>query len=148
MKKFFVLFFSFILLASSAFAEKLPDATFTKPITLESHPLWYKYLDDYTNQLYNAFDPTKFRRHNGYGTTYTYIINKGGSVTWISKLVYKSKIEKYVRNLILETTPPPFPKELQDDDIRIDIYIGHDKYPEKYFKYYGFNKTVHIFLSK
>ena len=148
MKKFFILFFSFILLASSALAEKLPDVTFTKPITSESHPLWYKYLDDYTNQLYNAFDPTKCRRHNGYGMSFMYNIKSDGTIYNLRGLVYKSKIEKYVRNLILETTPPPFPKELEDDNIRVDVYIGYDKYPEKHFKYYGFDNTVNIFLSK
>ncbi len=148
MKKFFILFFSFILLASSALAEKLPDVTFTKPITSESHPLWYKYLDDYTNQLYNAFDPTKCRRHNGYGMSFMYNIKSDGTIYNLRGLVYKSKIEKYVRKLILETTPPPFPKELEDHDIRIDIYIGHNKYQRIKFDYFGFNKTASISIEK
>ena len=147
MKKFFILFFSFIILTSSAFAEKLPtkgDPSFSK----ETNPLWYKYLEDYTNQLYNAFDPTKCRRNNGYGMPFTYIVNRDGSIPWISELVYKNKKEKYIQKLILETTPPPFPKELEDDNIRIDIYVGHNKYQRVKFNYYNLDDEAMVSIEK
>lgn len=147
MKKFFILFFSFIILTSSAFAEKLPtkgDPSFSK----ETNPLWYKYLEDYTNQLYNAFDPTKCRRNNGYGMSFMYNIKHDGTIYNLRGLVYKNKKEKYIQKLILETTPPPFPKELEDDNIRIDIYVGHNKYQRVKFNYYRYDDLAHISIEK
>jgi len=146
MKKFFVLFLSFVLLSGCSFAEKLPtkdDPAFSQ----ETNPVLYKYLKDYTNQLYKAFDGRKYR-YNRHGVSFMYKVKRDGTIYNLQGLTFKTRMEKYIKNLVLNNPPPPFPKELEDDHIRVDIYIGHNKYLRNEFNYYRYSDRAIITIEK
>lgn len=146
MKKFLILFFSFFLLSISSFAEQLPtpdDPSFSQ----QNNPVLYKYLKDYSTQLYNAFDGQKYR-YDRRGVAFMYHIKRDGTVYKFQGFDSKTRMGKYIKDLVLNNPPPPFPDELVDDHIRVDIYVGHGRYPRNEFYYYRYTERAIITIEK
>lgn len=146
MKKFFVLFFSFFLLSNYALAEKLPkpdDPSFSQ----QTNPVLYEYLKDYSAQLYDIFDGQKYR-YDRHGVSFMYNIKRDGTIYNFQGFDLKTRMGEYIKNLVLTNPPPPFPEELEDDHIRVDIYVGHSKRLRKEFNYYRFSEKAIITIEK
>ena len=148
MKKIINLILFLIFLTSGfAYAEKLPPQQYRYKFSQESNPVLYKYLENYQNQLYDAFDTGKFREKE-WGISYIYTINKDGSISDFIEYDNLSKPELYVRQVILDNPPPPFPANLEAEKIRIRTSLYKTPYDEKDVEYYAYNSRAYVQVYK
>ncbi len=137
-----------LLIGSSniVFAEKLP-LKYINGLNPTDNPAWYKYLYDYKEQLYKAFDARKFRKKE-WGHIFIYTINRDGSITDMIKYDTLDESDKYIRQVILDTPPPPFPKEIEEDKVKIHTSLWSSNDDEYKINYYPKDDTVWLIISK
>ena len=141
MKNFIALIFIFILGMQMAFAETLPPKGYydVKP---EDYPILFGYVEDYANKLFEDYNPSIFWAYS-IGEDGIYFINNDGSLTIPDYLG-----NRHLKKLILKTPPPPFPKELKADKIKIDLGIFRTDFTDINIYYSSIQELVHISLSK
>ncbi len=64
------------------FAECLPKK-YHNGFNPVDNPVWYKYMSNYKDQLYKAFNVRKFKEKK-WGQIYIYNLNRDGSITDIT----------------------------------------------------------------
>jgi hypothetical protein len=136
-----------ISICNIAFAEKLPPLGYKKDLNSVDNPIWYKYLYDYKDQLYKAFDARKFRKKE-WGHIFIYTINRDGSITNMIKYDTLDKCDKYIRQVILDNPPPPFPKEIEENRIRIHTSLWSSGDNEFILDYYPHKNMAWLVISK
>lgn len=128
MKKIIIIMCIMMLTSGAAFAEKLPY--FRGPIfDSDNYPVLTKYLTSYTIRLYNALDPNYFLSYN-WGGGLVYTINSDGSITKMVTYDNMRKYDWYIQKVLLETPPPPFPKEMEYDSIRMSVDFWKKPYDD------------------
>ncbi len=127
-------------------AEKLPSK-YINGLNSTDNPVWYKYLYDYKEQLYKAFDARKFRKKE-WGHIFIYTINRDGSITDMIKYDTLDESDKYIRQVILDTPPPPFPKEIEEYKVRADVSLWSVNDDEYKINYYTDDKKVVLIIGK
>ncbi|MFR1672839.1 MAG: hypothetical protein ACLSWI_07855 [Candidatus Gastranaerophilaceae bacterium] len=148
--KFFQIFLLTILIAfgNIAFAQKLPILQYWPDPEIRNNCQSYiDYFDKYSSQLY---DNLKIKENVPfYATlclTYYYSINKDGSISdikiytaadeyieYVNKYInpveyyytkkYSRSFEDYVKKVILENPPEPFPQDFEYDKITIRLSV-------------------------
>ena len=146
MKNFIALIFIFILGMQTAFAETLPPKGYYD-VTPENYPVLFGYLEDYANKLFEDYNPGILWAYHGGGVG-TYTINKDGTISDIPEYLDDHVCTRYLKKLILKTTPPPFPKELEADKIKIQLWLFRNKYTNTNVYYSPILEFVNISLSK
>ncbi len=138
-----------LLIGSSniVFAEKLPPLGYKKELNSIDNPAWYKYLYDYKDQLYKAFDARKFKEKE-WGQVYIYTINKNGTITDITNYSHMNKFDTYVKQVILDSSPPPFPKEIEENKVRMDASLWSTNSDYFHLDYYPQKNSVSMMICK
>lgn len=146
MKFFIALIFIFVLGMQMAFAETLPPKGYYD-VTPENYPVLFGYLEDYANKLFEDYNPGILWAYHGGGVG-TYTINKDGTISDIPDYLDEHVCTRYLKKLILKTTPPPFPEELEADKIKIQLWLFRNKYTEIDLDYDQYHECADISLSK
>ena len=146
MKNFIALIFIFVLGMQMAFAETLPPKGYydVKP---EDYPILFEYMNNYAKQLFEEFNPGILWANHGGGVG-TYTINKDGTISDIPDYLDDHVCTRYLKKLILKTTPPPFPEELEADKIKIDLALFRTDFTEIKVNYWAFEDKGYIRLYK
>lgn len=174
--KFFVnLFITLFLftLSQPAFCQKLPAYAEWYQGTINEYPAYKDYFEEYTSRLYdNLKIKENFPWYTTLGVDYYYTINKDGSIsdfeiyssfgedieyvnkyfhpiTYYGLANYSKKYEEYVKKVIYENPPKPFPKEIEYDKMNVELQITvepknkkESDYQHKEFKkYYNIEKN-------
>lgn len=151
----YLFFLSILLLgANAAFAKKLPVlgenytyySDLEKHIASEEYRVFEDYMQEYYNSLYEKFQPKKnFSKYSLLFAEIHIWVNKDGSLEkyFISRtsIDYAEYIKdplrrhnsqkqakefvEYIENIVLNTTPKPFPKEFEHEQFIIDITFGY-----------------------
>ena len=140
-----------ILVGLAGSCEELPGKDYKKPLNPTDNPVYYKYMEDYQKQLYDAFNPRKFLYH-GWGTAYEYTIHKDGTISDMKLYHNENKrFNAYVESVILDNPPKPFYEGMDieqmrintmllqnddDDDMRIDYFAYKNLFTNRIFKDY------------
>ena len=166
--KFFQIFLLTVLIAfgNIAFAQKLPILQYWPDPEIRNNCQSYiDYFDKYSSQLY---DNLKIKENVPFYATlcliYYYSINKDGSISdikiyraadeyikYVNKFInpveyyytkkYSRSFEDYVKKVILENPPEPFPQDFEYDSFKIEIEVvlenkKESKRAHKEFNYY------------
>lgn len=132
---------------NTALAEKLPQKYSSIKFSQINNPSWYKYMSEYRDQLYGAFEPNKFREKK-WGQIYIYTIHKGGKITDIKNYSEMDEYDKYIKQVILDNPPPPFPKELEEDNVRIETSLWSANYDSFSIHYYAIKDSFYLSATK
>ena len=167
--KFFQIFLLAVSIAfgNIAFAQKLPSVHdwYTKQYIRKDYTLFTDYIEEYASRLYDNLEIKKnFPWYAELGVKYEYYINKDGSISnikmystfgdnleYINKYIhpieyyslqrYSKNFEDYIKKVILENPPNPFPHGFDYDNIKIEFQVAQkpkreSKYQHKEFNYY------------
>lgn len=118
------------------FSEELPQKGYRWDFNMYHNPIYYKYIDDYINQLGEAFEHTAYRR-NHMGASYEYVIEKDGTIRDLKLDLYDNKkMAATVKNIILNNPPPPFYEGMNEKEINVSTFLGRENYEDYDFDYY------------
>jgi hypothetical protein len=120
MKKWLVLLI-ILFCGSLAYCEKLPDADYKKAINPKDNPIIFAYIKDYAYQLSHVFDAKKVRWPLVCSNV-NYTLYKDGTISK-PKTYFQTPLDQYVKKLIKNNLPPPFPKEMEVEQVKIDMYF-------------------------
>ncbi|MDD3238127.1 MAG: hypothetical protein PHV37_08545 [Candidatus Gastranaerophilales bacterium] len=140
MKKFLIAIFCFILLTSQAFAERLPGWDNIVNFDEKDCPLWFDYFFSYGKMLHKNFDERKFNWVGSidWGETYYVTIYRDGSIK-IKEHRYNGAhddmLDKYVKKVIKENPPPPFPEGVEEQEITLRVSLMGCSFDEIEFDY-------------
>ena len=167
--KFFQIFLLAVSIAfgNIAFAQKLPSVHdwFTKQYIRKDYTLFTDYIEEYASRLYDNLEiKENFPWYANLGLRYDYYINKDGSISnfkiyraadeyieYINRYTnpveyyytkkYSRSFEDYVKKVILENPPEPFPQDFEYDSFKIEIEVvlenkKESKLAHKEFNYY------------
>ncbi|MDD3593032.1 MAG: hypothetical protein PHX18_00220 [Candidatus Gastranaerophilales bacterium] len=123
--KLIFIFLSITLMAGAVFAVSFDNITL-KTFRAPENKVAYEYFESYSKQLFYAFEPKKLDLPAGYGTYILYIINRDGTLSdiqpvWEFKSIYKPFI--YGSDFLKKNPPKPFPKEIEDQNIKVNIFL-------------------------
>ena len=149
--KFFQIFLLAVSIAfgNIAFAQKLPSFHdwYTKPQIRKNYQVYTNYIEEYTSRLYdNLKIRENFPWYAELGVRYDYYIDKDGSISnfkiyraadeyieYVNKYInpveyyytkkYSRSFEDYVKKVILENPPEPFPQDFEYDKITIRLSV-------------------------
>lgn len=137
---------------NAAYSKKLPKMVRT--YNAADYPEYEEYFSEYQKQLDKAFTPEKyFSKKADFYMTYRYTISSTGEITdmlpyfrsynwqradefyypgqylhpWYFKALAKEmpKFEEYVKEIILNNPPKPFPKEFEYDSFRMEVCFNY-----------------------
>lgn len=137
MKKILLLFFC-LLLCSSVEAESIRKVRFytsdkhLKEFNEQNFPVMFKYFKDYAESFLYKYDITK-DPPPGYVNSALYYVQKDGIIFFRYPIEELKKTDKRRYNFlryIVDNPPPPFPKEMEDGAIMVDLSIINDRYRE------------------
>lgn len=138
--KLFLIFLTSLFFCSAVHAEKMPLYPYPKDFNVKDNPIAYPYFESYAKKLYEAFDAKRlWMLPMGYGVSVTWILHKYGSVSDITPEWNDNKIPlsyKYGMSIIENNPPPPFPKDLDEESIRIRVFFCKYNYDEINMDYY------------
>ena len=91
------------------------------------NPVTYKYILDYANMLYDKIN-TDIPFKESWGLEYRYKLHIDGTISDLKpmplNIPYKGKpINKLFEEFIVNTTPPPFPENMEIGDVYIELYV-------------------------
>jgi len=144
-KIFLVLLVSF-LLNNAVYAEKMQVYPYKEMFNPRDNPIAYRYFESYAKQLYEAFDTKKlWMLPLSYGVEATYILHKDGTVSdivpgWNDKRIPRSY--KYGMSIIQKNLPKPFPKNLEEEGVRIDVFFCKYNFDRITMDYYSENIPI------
>lgn len=165
MRKFIinlVLIFAFSLFfVPSVYAKKVNtedlDFRFMKFNSVEN-PITYNYFVKYADLLFNKMD---FKKISIYGVVeYKYMLHTDGTITDLQSMPLNqyedgTKLDKYYRDIILNNTPPPYPKNMEIGDVLIYVVAIKDLETKTKLRFYRGNEGsttpgnyVYIHLNK
>lgn len=58
------------------------------------------------------------------------------------------KFDTYVKQVILDNPPPQFPKEIEDEKVKMDVSLWCSDHDDFYINYYSYKKTMELFVTK
>ena len=132
MKKI-ILLLSFLIFNLPANAETIKDVRFysidthLKKFNQENFPVMYEYFKNYAENVLYKFDITKYPSP-GCFLYDTFYIQKDGKLLF-SYTVNKNNRDRYALwKFINDNPPPPFPKEMTDEKIKIRLSLANDIY--------------------
>lgn len=156
--KLFITLFLFTL-SQPAFCQKLPPYANWYQGTINEYPAYKDYFEEYTSRLYdNLKIKENFPWYTTLGVDYYYTINKDGSIsdfkiytacdeyieytnkfihplTYSGLVKYSRKFEDYVKKVIYENPPKPFPKEIDYEKMNVELEIMIKPINKKEIKY-------------
>ena len=141
-----ILIFLIILIAGlRGYCESIPPKGI--PMTRETHPIYFSYIDDYFARLRDALESSHFYRHRGWGASYSYIVTKNGEIKNIKGTTFQNNyFDRKIKDVILSVKPEPFRDGMESEDIMFDTFMGFYKYEEFNisigFRYGNVNKKV------
>lgn len=154
MKTVLKLFFVFLItlfLSNAVYAEKMP-IKYNGGFNIKDNPIAYPYFEGYAKKLYEAFDTKKlWMLPMGYGVDINWILHKDGSVSDITPEWNDDKIPlsyKYGMSIIEKNPTPPFPKGLDEESIKINIFFCKDNFDRITLNYYPLEKEISIDIFK
>lgn len=149
--KLFLSILVMLSLCNSVYAEKMP-VKYNGGFNAKDNPIAYPYFEAYAQKLYEAFDTKKlWMLPMGYGVDVKWILHKDGSVTDITPEWNDDKIPptyKYGMSIIEKNPPPPFPKNLDEENIRIRVFFCKIHFDRIELSYYISGKTIEIGIDK
>ena len=109
---------------------------------MEQIPEYKEYFQDYAQRLYNNFHPEKhFFRTLGNG--FFYVIRNDGTIENLeAEFSYNPKFTRYCINTIKLTKAYPFPKEIKDDYIVIELFFNYHNITRLEMQLYGRVKAL------
>ncbi len=129
MKKWFILLLTLIVIQISASAEVIPPRG--SIMTKETHPVFWSYLENYSNSLKKAFEASHMFRLRGFGASYYFIITPDGEIKDMRNKIYQNKyFNEKVKEIILSVKPEPFYKDMEADDLFVSVFLGYAKYDD------------------
>ncbi len=148
MKKIFIALFFCIAFCNCVFGESIKETKYSsndpklKVFNEENFPVMYNYFLNYARMFLYKFDITKYPKP-GFVEGSVYKIHKNGEIEFCYNPPPESSFYNWptndFRNFILNNPPPPFPKEMEDDEINVILNIVNEKYQD-------FN-SIEIYLS-
>ncbi|MDD3593033.1 MAG: hypothetical protein PHX18_00225 [Candidatus Gastranaerophilales bacterium] len=123
--KLIFIFLSITLMAGAVFAVSFDNITL-KTFRAPENKVAYEYFESYSKQLFDAFEPKKLGLPVGSGTEILYVLNRDASISDIQLLWSFKPTDKdviYVIDMLKKNSPKPFPKEIEDQNIRVDIFL-------------------------
>lgn len=129
MKRIVLILLIIILGGISAFCETIPPKGV--PMTRETHPIYFSYIDDYFARLKDALESSRFYRHRGWGASYSYLITKDGEIKNMKGTTFQNNyFDRKIKEVILSVKPEPFRDGMESEDIMFDTFMGFYKYEE------------------
>ncbi|MDD3238125.1 MAG: hypothetical protein PHV37_08535 [Candidatus Gastranaerophilales bacterium] len=153
MKKFLTAVFCFILLASQAFAERLPGWDNIVNFDEKDCPLWFDYFFSYGKMLHKNFDERKFNWVGSidWGSEYDVTIYRNGNIK-IREHRYNGahddELDKYVKKVIKENPPPPFPEGVEEKEITLRVSLMGCSEDQIHFDYVYPNGFLSVYKKK
>ena len=139
MKKIFIALFFCIAFCNCVFGESIKETKYSsndpklKVFNEENFPVMYNYFLNYAQMFLYKFDITKYPKP-GFVEGSVYKIHKNGEIEFCYNPPPESSFYNWptndFRKFILNNPPPPFPKEMEDDEIKFDLDIGNEKYQD------------------
>ena len=88
----------------------------------------YRYILDYANMLYDKIN-TDIPFKESWGLEYRYKLHTDGTISDLKpmplNIPYKGKpINKLFEEFIVNTTPPPFPENMEIGDVYIELHVS------------------------
>lgn len=149
--KIFLVFLVSFLLNNAVYAEKMP-VKYNGGFNVKDNPIAYPYFEAYAKKLYEAFDTKKlWMLPMGYGVNVNWILHKDGTVSDITPEWNDNKIPlsyKYGMRIIEKNLPPSFPKGLDEESVKINIFFCKDNFDRITLNYYTLDKFVKISIYK
>jgi len=140
-----------LLLCNAVYAEKMP-VKYNGGFNVKDNPIAYKYFEAYAKQLYEAFDTKKlWMLPIGYGVDVTYILHKDGTVSDLVPGWNDDKIPlsyQYGMSIVKKNLPPPFPKGLDEESIKVDVFFCKYNFDRIELSYYMSGRTLEIGIDK
>ncbi len=138
------------------------------PITTEvdTNKAYSEYFNNYAERLYNNFRPEEHFRKGWYqGNNFLYVIRRDGTIENLIPFFKKDRFERYGEKVIKATVPYPFPEEIKDEIIMVNVWLqyahedscklvlyGRSKYRASFYwkKYYDLPsiQVVNIYLER
>lgn len=96
--------------------------------TETQNPVTYKYILDYANMLYEKINADIPFKENWY-MEYRYKLHTDGTISDLKpmplNIPYKGKpINKLFEEFLVNTTPPPFPENMEIGDVYIELHAS------------------------
>ena len=139
MKKIVLIFLFIISLTCSNCFAFDPDPIRNEVVNI---PQYKEYFEDFAQRLYNDFQPRKhFIGVAGTYGIFNITVFRDGTVKNIQKdfIINRNKYIDYCEKIITELEPKPFPPEIKDDFIVVDLVLGY--YNEDKIKILLYGKT-------
>ncbi len=129
MKKLILIIITLIFMQIAVSAEVIPPRGGI--MTKETHPVFWSYLENYSNSLKKAFEASHMLRLRGFGANYEYIITRDGEIKDMRNTIYQNEyFNEKVKEIILSVKPEPFYKDMEADDLFVSVFLGYAKYDD------------------
>ncbi len=101
------------------------------PLTKETNPIYFGYMEDYAAQLKAALDKSHMLRLRGMGADYDFIIHRDGTITDMRVSISQGKyFDRKIKEIILSVKPLPFRDGMNMDEMQFSVYLGFEKYED------------------
>ena len=122
---FFIFSFALPVFAQKIDTDKI-DFNVVK-FTATKNTVTYNYILDYANMLYEKINTTIPFKEN-WGLEYRYKLHTDGTISDLKPMPlntpYKGKpINKLFEEFLVNTTPPPFPENMEIGDVYIELLV-------------------------
>lgn len=130
MNKLIICLLTLIFIHTAVFAEVIPPRG-VKP-TKETNPVFWSYLENYSNSLKKALESSHMFRLRGFGACYYFTITRDGEIKDMKISTYQNKyFNRKVKEIILSVKPEPFYKDMETDEMYMSVYLGYEKYEDQ-----------------
>ncbi len=130
MKKLILIILTLVFMQTVVSAEVIPPRG-VKP-TKETNPVFWSYLENYSNSLKQAFEASHMFRLRGFGANYEYIITRDGEIKDMRNTIYQNEyFNEKVKEIILSVKPEPFYKDMETNEMYMSVFLGYAKYDDQ-----------------
>ena len=123
-----------LLIPSLGYCEELWQRGRIRFMTKDTHPIYFGYVEDYSQLLRKAFKQEKMFKMCHWGSQYHFTLTREGEIKDISVGIYQNDyFDKKVKDIILSVQPLPFRAGMDLEELYFTVYMGYENYDEFYF---------------
>ena len=131
MKRIILLLLIVLFIQLPVLSEYIPPNGCGYTLTKETNPIYFGYMEDYSQKLKEALDKSRMFRLRDMGAAYEFYITRNGEIKDMKLDISQGKyFDRKIKEIIESVEPLPFRDGMNVDEMFFHVYLGYEHYDE------------------